>query len=666
MSNNNTPIINYTLLKDALYKNTLSPEESSNAHVPIVSEVDGVKILQNILLSEIVKSDSQYIPNVIIVDTTLPADGSKDIEGKSYHSFAVAKSYCDIIHTTTPDMKFEIQLPSGEFDQEVVLSDYILVVGHNTILKRVVNSTVISQSKDLDVSTSVGLKDCTVAFGFASQPDISGSQTYKVYYLSNCVLDNLRTSTDGDLAVNNVVLVVKDSTVLGLAGKATGDGNIILQAAAPMYVIRGELSGTFVSESEFMSHSSMLGAVNVTAPIVLLIQSSSFTGGQMTVTVSAWQVMFIDCYLSLQTINIASSDETTCFLAFFNSVVISYFDVSIANNNTLETWIINSHFFRAMTLAGDSFLRLDELEVGGSNDIRVRGYVGSTFATPAPTIAARYNSSVTVYVYKLESVSDSAVVAIESIEVLDHSSCRISLAASISQLKLVYTVDVQNYSILAITNLSTIWDQNDSGWWYHDTTSYLNEEMLGAAHKYQGYMGDMRDRLTIRYAPTASPTAAQITSTIDLTTTHIGFMSILGGDPSVPGNFVWVPLNSTVVDDDTASTTDSITLADNTIFNRGTLASLTVTMPSGVTPAFTSQINFTSGVTPTTFSASGIDFTGDDASSAIFTPTASKRYMVMFTHDGLGARGLVSATDVIIEDVPDSEDPAEPAEPVGE
>ena len=149
MSNNNTPIINYTLLKDALYKNTLSPEESSNAHVPIVSEVDGVKILQNILLSEIVKSDSQYIPNVIIVDTTLPADGSKDIEGKSYHSFAVAKSYCDIIHTTTPDMKFEIQLPSGEFDQEVVLSDYILVVGHNTILKRVVNSTVISQSKDL-------------------------------------------------------------------------------------------------------------------------------------------------------------------------------------------------------------------------------------------------------------------------------------------------------------------------------------------------------------------------------------------------------------------------------------------------------------------------------------------------------------------------------------
>ena len=140
-------------------------------------------------------------------------------------------------------------------------------------------------------------------------------------------------------------------------------------------------------------------------------------------------------------------------------------------------------------------------------------------------------------------------------------------------------------------------------------------------------------------------------------------MCILGGDPSVPGNFVWVPLNSTVVDDDTASTTDSITLVNNTIFNRGILTSLTVTMPSGVTPAFTSQINFTSGVTPTTFSASGIEFTGDDTSGAIFTPTASKRYMVMFTHDGLGARGLVSATDVVIENI---HDPENLPEPVGE
>ena len=92
------------------------------------------------------------------------------------------------------------------------------------------------------------------------------------------------------------------------------------------------------------------------------------------------------------------------------------------------------------------------------------------------------------------------------------------------------------------------------------------------------------------------------------------------------------------------SATDSITLADNTIFNGGTQTALTITLWSSPNVSSMCEIVFTSGSTPTTMSyPNTIQWLdrSDDVASNVFTPVAGKRYTVMFYYDGSETVGVV-------------------------
>ena len=89
-------------------------------------------------------------------------------------------------------------------------------------------------------------------------------------------------------------------------------------------------------------------------------------------------------------------------------------------------------------------------------------------------------------------------------------------------------------------------------------------------------------------------------------------------------------------------TTDSTELATNTIYNGSELASVTITLPDTVPADFIAQVEFTSGSTPTTFTApAGLYFMGDATSDGVFTPAASHRYCIMVMSDGSSVIGLV-------------------------
>jgi len=92
------------------------------------------------------------------------------------------------------------------------------------------------------------------------------------------------------------------------------------------------------------------------------------------------------------------------------------------------------------------------------------------------------------------------------------------------------------------------------------------------------------------------------------------------------------------------SATDSITLADNTIFNGSTQTSLTIALWSAPTVSSLCEIVFTSGSTPTTLSyPNTIQWLdrSDDVNLNVFTPVANKRYTVMFYYDGSETVGVV-------------------------
>lgn len=96
------------------------------------------------------------------------------------------------------------------------------------------------------------------------------------------------------------------------------------------------------------------------------------------------------------------------------------------------------------------------------------------------------------------------------------------------------------------------------------------------------------------------------------------------------------------------SATDSITLADNTIYNGSTQTSLTIALWAAPTVASISQIVFSSGATETSVSFPGtINWLGDDLiydailQKFIFGPVANKRYTIMFYYDGVNTVGIV-------------------------
>lgn len=113
--------------------------------------------------------------------------------------------------------------------------------------------------------------------------------------------------------------------------------------------------------------------------------------------------------------------------------------------------------------------------------------------------------------------------------------------------------------------------------------------------------------------------------------------------PTTPADIGAEPATTVVALAD-AST---ITLASNTIYNGGTLTALTIQLPSGVDNAFTSEIDFTSGATATTFSYPNTLkwIEGDDVESQVFTPDVNKRYICMIIWDGTQYVGTVRGVE---------------------
>ena len=88
--------------------------------------------------------------------------------------------------------------------------------------------------------------------------------------------------------------------------------------------------------------------------------------------------------------------------------------------------------------------------------------------------------------------------------------------------------------------------------------------------------------------------------------------------------------------------TDSITLADNTIYNGGEQTALTIALPAAVDVSFLCEIDFTSGAIPATLSyPNSIKWLGDDVANNVFIPVASKRYTVICAYDGVNYRFTV-------------------------
>lgn len=124
-------------------------------------------------------------------------------------------------------------------------------------------------------------------------------------------------------------------------------------------------------------------------------------------------------------------------------------------------------------------------------------------------------------------------------------------------------------------------------------------------------------------------------------TMFVGFSSanyqLLASDGTIPAD-----RTSPITTISSATVTQA--LANNYIYNCTVdMTSIEITLPATPTANFCSQLNFTSGSTPTAFTSPvGMVWLGDDVSTT-FVPVANKRYAIMVFFDGVSTRGIVQA-----------------------
>ena len=96
-----------------------------------------------------------------------------------------------------------------------------------------------------------------------------------------------------------------------------------------------------------------------------------------------------------------------------------------------------------------------------------------------------------------------------------------------------------------------------------------------------------------------------------------------------------------------AELTAATTIAHNTIYRAGVLASLTISLPATFEDDFISKFDFTSGATATAFTAPDtLKWDGSDIVSNALVPGANKRYSIFIYYDGVFLNAIARGVDL--------------------
>lgn len=122
-------------------------------------------------------------------------------------------------------------------------------------------------------------------------------------------------------------------------------------------------------------------------------------------------------------------------------------------------------------------------------------------------------------------------------------------------------------------------------------------------------------------------------SVVSPTELYVVDMGLTGGKVLVStpdGDIVEGPFVYNVTDG------DSVVLQANSIYNAGTITTLSLTLPTNGDMSFIAQLSFTNNSTSsaTITPSTTMKWIGDDCIENVFTPQTNYRYTIMITYDG--------------------------------
>jgi hypothetical protein len=137
---------------------------------------------------------------VIIIDSTL----ENNIEGKAYKTFAEAKRYMDESLESGDNKYFQVELPAGEFNEQIIISNKYFVHGNKTILTTIIDTEISIDVEDPDFSTygnSSCIDNCIIEGSYKISESLT---TIKIYPLDNCIIKSTTAITDG---IDNLIML---------------------------------------------------------------------------------------------------------------------------------------------------------------------------------------------------------------------------------------------------------------------------------------------------------------------------------------------------------------------------------------------------------------------------------------------------------------------------
>lgn len=173
----------------------------NDSFIPVFRKNGSENIVEKMLGKNLPSEGSVNAKNVIVINSDVA-----EVEGKVYNSFDHAKSYME----SNPYESFCVELPAGEFDEEITLDMQYTIHGNNTILTQPIYTNITITTEGFENHTP--LSDCIVKnYGFVNVA--SNSESYSYFSAYNCLIEEIGSSeTFAVISLFNCNLNVKETT----------------------------------------------------------------------------------------------------------------------------------------------------------------------------------------------------------------------------------------------------------------------------------------------------------------------------------------------------------------------------------------------------------------------------------------------------------------------
>lgn len=186
-------------------------------------------------------------------------DSLVEVEGKVYNTYASALAYI-ITQTPAIDNSWTIELPGGDFSENVEFNEFINIRGHNTRLTGTLTSNYFFVGdSDIILTNTTFIEGCIV-LNMYSLGVMNPPSNISIFPMNNCFIDLDSGTVLPKPTLTLALMITVDSQIM------SGDFSTVM-VSANRSIILGGLFGTLLGDMQLLNANNSLITLNVSSVI---------------------------------------------------------------------------------------------------------------------------------------------------------------------------------------------------------------------------------------------------------------------------------------------------------------------------------------------------------------------------------------------------------------